>query len=242
MARSFEALLGGVDLHGAGNGSRRLSFLVIGWQAFLHIPSLSGRSRRRRRIEADSSSSVLPLGGLRSTASEAAGCATDGLPHVPLSFLCEPEENGGASWDNVNVWNRRRSHIDLLPARATSTATTMIAARPPLEMENAPFVAPSAPASSGSWGLSSPPLYPVLAGFSFCARTTTWSSAESRMALNMVTDGAESSVSGYGSYDGGSRVACWDGNMVMRTYAPGLCSRTAQAHLYISVPQEPRLV
>lgn len=47
---------------------------------------------------------------------------------------------------------------NLLPPRTTMTATTMIAARAPLDSENAPFEAPAAPASFGSTGLSDPPL------------------------------------------------------------------------------------
>jgi hypothetical protein len=48
---------------------------------------------------------------------------------------------------------------NLLPPITTMTATTMIAARAPVESVNAPFCAPAAPASLGSDGLSSPPLY-----------------------------------------------------------------------------------
>lgn len=65
---------------------------------------------------------------------------------------------------------------------ATRTATTMIAARPPFEILKAPLDAPAAPASSGSGGLSSPPLYPGDWGvFEFCAAATRDMRAEKRM-------------------------------------------------------------
>jgi hypothetical protein len=96
-ARSFKALPRGVYVECARDGGGRFPLLRIGWQALLHVPSLSARLWRRGRIEAYASSSILPLGGFGSTTSKAAGSATNGLPHVPLSFLCEPEENGRAS-------------------------------------------------------------------------------------------------------------------------------------------------
>lgn len=60
----------------------------------------------------------------------------------------------------------------LLPATATRTATVMMAARPPFERENAPFEDPAAPASSGFWGLSSPPLKPA-PGVDFAVEAAT---------------------------------------------------------------------
>lgn len=91
---------------------------------------------------------------------------------------------------------------DAIPIMATRTATTMIAARPPFEMLKAPLEAPAAPASSGSGGLSSPPLYPGDWGvFEFCAAARRGRRAERRMERIMVENGYQNDT-GVGSGDG----------------------------------------
>jgi len=70
----------------------------------------------------------------------------------------------------------------------TRTATTMMAARAPFDRLKASFCDPEAPASLGSGGLSSPPLYPadIGSGFDSCASTRRGKRTLKRRALLMM--------------------------------------------------------
>jgi hypothetical protein len=171
-----------------------------GWNALLHI-SVLPCLRCRRRVEANASSSVLPFRHIRA-ASEAAGSAANGLSDVPLPLLRKPEEDGGgACTDGQHIGVIEWICENPPPPTATSTATTMMAASPPLDSVNALLELPAAPASSGSCGTSSPPLYPWLGvrcgccadwvaeaarEVASCATTRRGRRKESKIDLNIV--------------------------------------------------------